>query len=360
MNRYSLALSAMALGVCMATVSACGDDGGKKSGPESFVGETGHALISVEEGGKLELGAVKISVPEGAVDKQVRITAEVHNKKDYPQSNKVALDVYEFGPKGTTFSKDVELEFDLKGLSSDKRSRAKVAELDEEAGQWKVLPSSKAASGKVRATTKHFSYYTVFLAEATAETPDEVPLCDADYTPCGGDLTGTWAFESGCISYFSGLSQVPNASAGGALCADTNYEVIVTVGGTASFGPETYGIDQTINVDSSYRISVACLAEIERLSGQPYGCPEFGGEVAGEFCEVNSSSGEVPVSSEGTYEASDGSLTLTTEQGYVMVGYGLIDPPITDYCVRGDTLTLRFKGEEDTSAQVYVARRVQE
>ena len=102
------------------------------------------------------------------------------------------------------------------------------------------------------------------------------------------------------------------------------------------------------------------MAEIERLSGQPYGCPEFGGEVVGEFCEVNSSSGDVPAASQGTYEASDGSLALSDEQGYVVVGYGLVDPPITDYCVQGDTLTLRFKGTDDYSTQVFVARRVQE
>lgn len=345
----------MAVSCAVVFVGACGDDSGK-SGPESFVGESAEALVQAEKGGALAVGAVKVKVPSGALEKDTLLTVKVQSKKQHPQQTKVAIDVYEFGPKGTTFSKDVELEFDLKGVTIDKKHRAEVAELDEEAGTWKVLASSKVQGGKVRANTKHFSFYTVLLTEVS--DTDGVILCDADYSPCGGELQGTWEFQSGCISAYAGSFGIPDTGSTGAVCDDTVSGVTLSVSGTATFGPDdAYAVDQTLVLDSSFSIAIACLDEISKLTGAPYTCDMLSGEITGGRCEQSTSSGDLELPSEGTYSTAGSDLTLVSADGPVVFGLGMIDPAI-DYCVTGDTLTLRVKSEDAYNNQVYVATRV--
>lgn len=335
------------------TFAACGDSGG---GAASYVGKESSTLIVAEKGGDVALGAVKIAVPAEALSKDTRITVEVGSKKDYPDKERVAIDVYKFGPDGTTFNKDVEIKFDLKGVKVGKSQRARVAELDEEANVWKTLPDSKVVDGHAVATTKHFSTYTVLLdAEASNGAPEPV-ACDADFTPCGGDLTGTWEFTHGCVSSFAQGTPMPVLS--GDACDAAFSTITVDVSGSAHFGTDQdANIDQVVVVTSSYSIPLACLEEVSRAGGTPFTCDLFGGVEEGDECTQSGSSGDIPSTFAGTYTSDGGALTLKASDDLVLLGLGTLNPEV-DYCVRGDTLTLRLRdGSSDGEPQVYEATR---
>lgn len=343
----------------LGTAAACGDGGGKK-GPPTYVGQEASALIEADKGGEVAVGAVKLKVPADALSMDKKLTVKVLDKNDYPDKRKIAVDVYEFGPKGTTFEKEVELEFDLQGVEVGKK-RPEVAVLDEDAKTWKVVEGSQVQGGKVHAKTTHFSFYTVLLSDAADGGGDgtgELPLCDADFTPCGGDLEGTWEFTSGCVYGISGAG-VPPVVDGSVVCGDSVSTVDLSVTGTASFDAEGYySIDQTLTIEYYYRFSLACLAEISRLGGTPFTCDSLGGEVSGDAC-VRDETTEVPAQSAGSYTTEGATLALESPEGYVLIGFATLDP-VVDYCVTGDTLTLRIKDptNPDANAQVYVAKRV--
>lgn len=336
----------------LAPIAACGDGGG--GGPTSYVGQESSALIEASKGGDVAVGAVKIAVPAEALMKDTKLTVEVNSKKDYPNRDRVAIDVYELGPKGTTFNKDIELKFDLKGVKVGKKQQARVAELDEETNTWKMLPGSKVVDGQAVANTKHFSFYTVLLEETGGAS--EPLVCDADFVPCGGDLTGTWEFTSGCITGFSQGTPMPVLS--GDTCDAAFSSLSVVVSGSAEFGTEhEVDIDQVVVVNSSFSIPLACLAEVSQAGGTPFTCDTLAGVVEGRNCTQSNTSGEIPSMVEGTYMTQDGTMTIESSGGFVVLGLSTLNPNI-DYCVRDDKLTLRLR---DTTSggepQVYEATR---
>lgn len=352
MSGSSMWLRALPIGfLALCTITACG---GGSSGPASYVGKESSALIEVTKGGDVAVGAVKVAVPADALAKDTRISVEVNDKKDYPDRARVAIDVYELGPKGTTFSKDVELKFDLKGVTIGKNRRARVAELDEDTNGWKTLPDTKIVDGHAIATTKHFSAYTVLLEETGSASAPIV--CDADFTPCGGDIAGAWELSEGCVTGFSQGSPMPVLS--GDSCDDSSSFIKVDVSGSLHFGEEQDStIDQVVVVTSSFTIPLACLDEVSRAGGTPFTCDMFGGEIEGRNCTQSTSSGDIPTNFEGTYTTEGGRLTLTNADGLVLLGLGTLNPDI-DYCVRDDSLTLRLR--DSTSGgepQVYRATR---
>lgn len=331
---------------------ACSDGAG--GGPTSYVGQERSALIEAGKGGGVALGAVKVTVPAEALAKDTELSVKISDKKQHPDKDRIAIDVYEFGPEGTTFSKDVELKFDLKGVKVGKSQRARVAELDEETNRWKALPDSKVVDGQAVATTKHFSLYTVILEDS--EGTFEPIVCDADFTPCGGDLSGAWEFTKGCVTGFSQGAPMPVLS--GSACDAAISSLEVSVSGSAHFGIEQdTNIDQVVVVTSFFSIPLACLAEVSAGGGAPLSCDSFGGVVEGRNCTQSNSSGDIPTMVEGSYMTEGGTLTIEPSDGFVLLGLGTLNPRI-DYCVRGDTLTLRMR---DSTAggepQVYEARR---
>jgi hypothetical protein len=358
MKQYSYWVRACLMGAMVSALGAACGDSGEESGPESHVGEQSSALIEAKKGGDLAVGAVKIKVPADALEKDQELTVKVVDKKKHPESGKVALDVYEFGPKGTTFSKDVEIEFDLKGVKTGGNKKAYVAELDEETKEWKALGGSKVEKDKAHATIKHFSFYTVILEEASRPGSPEPIICDADFSPCGGSLEGEWEFTAGCASAYAQLGSPPPVAGGGCEEAPV-YSVTLDVSGTVGFGPEAaYDLNQNLVLDSYYAITVACLEELSELSGTPLDCAEYiGGMVEDGLCTQSATSGDVPVISMGSYATEGGMLQLSSDSGYVMLG--LVVDPLVDYCVEGDTLTLRVRDpQSEDNTQVYTARRL--
>jgi hypothetical protein len=352
MIAISWSIRAFLLGcLVLGTVAACGDGGG---GPASYVGQESSALIEASKGGNVAVGAVKVAVPAEALAKDTKLSVEVNDKKDYPDRDRVAIDVYELGPKGTTFTKDVELKFDLKGVKIGKNRRARVAELDEETGAWKTLPDSKVVDGQAVATTKHFSSYTVLLEETGSAS--EPVVCDRDFVPCGGDIAGAWEFRSGCITGFSQSAPTPMLSGDG--CENTVSSLMVDVSGSAHFGAEQdTNIDQIVVVTSSFSIPLACLAQVSQAGGTSFTCDNFGGVVEGKNCTQSSTSGDIPSMVDGTYTTAGGTLSIESTDGFVVLGLGTLNPNI-DYCVRGDTLTLRLRDSASGGEpQVYEATR---
>jgi hypothetical protein len=340
----------MASGIALAALLAAAACGGDESeGPQSYAGETKSVMVEAGKAAALTLGAVKLDVPEGAVSADTEVSVEVSSKAGKPDASKIAIDVYDFGPDGTTFDKAVKLEFDLKGVNVGKGKKAQVAWLED--GKWKPVPT-EVKDGKASAETTHFTPFTVIIvADATQQSGGQ---CSGDFTPCGGSLVGTWEIETACMN-------VPPDPFGG----EENPFEICSVQPVASFdidisGEVTFGADgsfsneQTTSVSGGFVISGACLDEIAAQSGGAgITCEEFGGVPRGEDCILGGAS-EPPMTeiTTGTYTTAGNVLTVIED--------GFEPDPASDgeeYCVRGDTLTVHLSDEEGGLDMILTGRR---
>lgn len=327
----------MALSVC-AVVAACG--GEDSSGPPSYAGETTSVMVEAGKAAALTLGAVKLDVPEGAVAADTEVSVAVSSKAGKPDESKIAIDVYDFGPDGTTFDKAVKLEFDLKGVDVGKGKKAQVAWLED--GQWKALPTS-VRNGKASAETTHFTPFTVLIvADGSQQVGGQ---CSGEFTPCGGDLMGTWEYTAACLNLPDGF--VPGVD------EENPFEVCsvqplarynVDISGEVTFGADgSFTSEQTRSFSGGILITGACLDQIASQSGgMSITCESLEGVPEGDDCLVGSE--EEPPETEimtGTYTA-EGNVVMVHEDGY--------EPDPSDmgqeYCVRGDTLTVHLSDDE--------------
>lgn len=146
----------LALVVSCAGFVACSSDDPDSDGegleelPEEVTVKVG------SEGGVVKAKGVSLQIPEGALDKDVMISAKKVDvaKVMLPEQTKERLSaVYEFGPKGTTFKKDVTVQFD----TEKEDPKAKVFFTKENAeSEFEQLASNNEGKS-VSAKTKHFS-----------------------------------------------------------------------------------------------------------------------------------------------------------------------------------------------------------
>jgi hypothetical protein len=159
------------------------------------------------QGGSLRVKGATLAIPAGALDEPVTLSAKNRGKSAEPMTvvKKVVSDLIEFGPEGTKFKKEVELEIELES----EEPRAKVYfSREDDPSQFEALPTTnkgKTASAKV----KHFSRAFVGVPDDDIMVPDAALPGDA-----GGSLDASTAGDAGAVANDAGGSSAGDAGAG--------------------------------------------------------------------------------------------------------------------------------------------------
>ena len=153
---------------------------------------------------------------------------------------------------------------------------------------------------------------------------------------CGGDLTGTWKYESQCGTKGADPATCP-----------TTVVVEATLAGTITFDAAGwYGDKPKFSFKGTATFSPPCMKDhgwpdcTSVAKTYPNGSAECV-VVAGGGCECRVT---LAVSGEGSgqWVSTEGSLTRTDSLGSL----------VTEYCVQGDTLTLRDVSQGTTNITV--------
>jgi len=238
--------------------------------------------------------------------------------------------VFDFGPDGTKFNKPVTLTLEFKGTVPEGKT-ATIAFLEN--GKWEVLADSKASDGKVVASTTHFTPFVVFFNGSGEQTGGQ---CGEGFTPCGGDLAGTWKYAAACITLPSGAADPVEG------CPEASFGAELDVDGTVTFNADgTAAIDQTASVTSILVYPKACLTR----QGLPAGTPcsqvfkddESGKTVTedADNCYMKEVQEPDVNKTTGTWSATGNDFTVQFE--------GDEKPTSGTYCVKGNEATFRVE-----------------
>jgi hypothetical protein len=110
------------------------------------------AVVIGAKGGRVAAKGVTLEIPPGALDKELTITVKKTDKAVAPAVKKLSS-VYEFGPEGTAFTKDVKVAFDLE------KPEAKAVVYFTKKGssvEFEELPTTRTEK-QVSAVVNHFS-----------------------------------------------------------------------------------------------------------------------------------------------------------------------------------------------------------
>jgi hypothetical protein len=131
-------------------------------------GERPSAQVEVQigrKGGRVELDEVTLTIPEGALDKDLKLSVKEKADSSPVAHSKALSKVYEFGPAGTKFNKDVELQFKVE---RDEPGAAVFFTKEERPDQFEKLETTRDERGYV-AKVKHFSAGFVGVDESPAQ-----------------------------------------------------------------------------------------------------------------------------------------------------------------------------------------------
>ena len=190
-------------------------------------------------------------------------------------------------------------------------------------------------------------------------------MCPA-FTACGGDLVGTWYLKSEC----------PRAAAVSSICPETVYAVDLS-GFTASYTFEdggTFDVSLSGTITESVRYSATCLAGD---AGAVQSCADFEQSIqqawkgvvdadastvqlgdfhctapSNEGCACDASITYAQLEETGTYGIEGTQVMLTVLTASPGIGFGTTDGGVgspADYCVSGNTLTIRSNASTNPS-----------
>ncbi len=334
-QRYIMKFVGVLLVTAMVGAGAMGCSSGADKGTPSgeTAGDKTSQLVSSADGGKVSLGAVKLSIPAGALSEDTTITVE---SKAVPGSapEKASIHglIYDFGPDGTMFEKPVELTLPLVAKPGDKET-AVVSWLDATSNVWKDV-DTEISGDSVVASIQHFTMYVVRFKGVEA--------LDCSFVACGGDIVGDWSISGGCVDDGgnNGLNE---------LCATATIDVDFDTTGTVSFGADG---KFSSNVASSGSLALNLPKEcLPALGGS---CEDFSSALdspcttaADGSCACIIPADDNTAGDMGTYSVSGTSLTMTSTSS--------IAPDELEYCVEGNNL--HVKQTKDGTTSVYVATR---
>lgn len=184
LNRNVVPFAAAALAAAFAITSSCG----------TSTTATVSTPITAAKGGLVEApsGKGKLNIPADALGTDTTITLALS-----PATDGSASEVFEFGPSGTKFSKPAMLEI---AVDASKVVAGKTMTLALfENGKWNPIAGSTYASGKVTGPVAHFSKFTVIFVDGNAVLTSACESEIAAYSPCGGNIVGTWYFKDYCF-----------------------------------------------------------------------------------------------------------------------------------------------------------------
>jgi hypothetical protein len=169
--------------------------------------------------------------------------------------------------------------------------------------------------------------------------------CSASFSPCGGDIEGTWTIDTAC----NPSSALPSACAGVANTFTPNYS-----GSFAFNADKTYSQNMMFNESGTVTYPAACLASLSVTS-----CAQL---------DANTTSNGLTLKSSCTGDASKSCTCTVSETGDLMLTgtYATAGNDVTltqsgnagtpqGYCVNGSQLRLALPGVAGmTSSSAYV------
>jgi hypothetical protein len=313
---------ALVLGMFVAGPVACGgddsSDGGGQSAPQTVSKE-----VSAATGGTVEGPGVQLDIPPGALSQDTTISVVVQGKAGVPSSDTVASSVFEMGPDGLQFAQPVTLQIDFDASNPPADAKAQIAVL--EGSTWKALGDSTVSGSTVTATTTHFSTFAVVWT-SSGQTGG---MCAEDFTACGGDVVGKWAFSAACATL------APGSDPFNGQCPTATMTLTVDMSGTVEFVADgTYSVNNTVNASMKADIPKSCLPPGATCEAMADGKPVTD---TGSSCVLTETQPEETNAESGTYTASGSTLTLTDEGG---------TPEAAEYCVTGNTAQVKITDED--------------
>ena len=354
MNRHRL-LASLVILVASSTgviVACSSDESTTPAGTTSSSTTTVH--VSAAAGGTVAdpSGKTTLTIPPGALAADTDITLALK-----PAANGAVVDITEFGPDGLTFLKPVTLAIKADAALAPKDKALSVAML--EGGAFKAVTGSTYANGVATAAIMHFSQYSVVVIDGVAvlQPPASCTAALADFTPCGGDLTGTWTFADFCVPQqnIGNLKNCPELTA--SLDYTLNRDVVIDAT-TITIAAGTQKVVSTINYplvcfnrdgdggvyDSGVNDCATVQSTFFKDPAKPGNCVDKGAGI----CACTQSEEKPATASTDTYVTSGTSLTTTKSDGSMET---------SQYCVKGNLLTVQGAGKDGGTGNLFTLIR---
>lgn len=195
-----------------------------------------------------------MEIPGGALAADTEISLTVQ-----PAANGTASSVYEFGPDGLQFETPAALSIAFDGEVPEGKEAVLAVE---EGGQWTALPGSSFAGGKVSAPVSHFSRFAIILRDGQAVAVSECSEVVDGFSPCGGDVVGTWRMVEFCFTR-SPIGDDPFEG----RCPDARIGFDIETDGTIEFTADTVTVNQGPMVTTiDFHVPLSCLPMGARCS----------------------------------------------------------------------------------------------
>lgn len=147
--------------------AACSESEESSQEEESELPDEVSVLVG-KSGGHVRAKGASLDIPAGALDKDVMLSVKNIGKSKVGVKTKAVSDVFEFGPKGTKFLKDIEVSFETK----QPESKAQVYFTKEADPESFEKLASVVQGQNVSAKVRHFS-------QGFAGIPEDDDLLDA-------------------------------------------------------------------------------------------------------------------------------------------------------------------------------------
>jgi len=333
MKMQKIVVTAFLLGTAgVSALVACSSD--STSSTSSTTSDTVTVRVTAAAGGTVSDpgGKATLAIPPGALEKDTDITLKVS-----AAANGSAGSVLDFGPDGLKFLKPATLTVKADGVTVPDGKTVSVAIFEN--GAWKPLDGSKFANGVATAEVQHFTMYSIVIVDGQVVLQPPASCTDVQFTPCGGDPTGTFKFANFCIDPrvlgadpFKGSCNALNAT------VDFNWDSTVTFTGGAASGtmvvaPGTQTIKATLNFPLSCATNASdggVTSCAQASDGNGLNCADS--TTAGS-CTCTKTDTKQDTGSNNTYATSGSVITITdTSDNSTSTG---------EYCVKGNLLYFR-------------------
>jgi len=342
----------LVVALMLSAAVGCGSDSDdKKTGSEQTSETQVTVSISAAKGGEVKLGKASLTVPAGALAKDIEVTLEAKKPAStLPEQSTLKGMTYDFGPDGTTFEKPVTLEIPVEGQPAEGET-AVVSWYDTATKTWQDLPTT-VSGGRASAEVEHFTLFVIrFIGTAAG-------ALDCSFDACSGEgLEGTWSIAGACIEQPNSAN--PFAEIPG--CEDAVFDIGLDAEGEITFADGKYESAWKFVGNLAIDLTSACFAKV----GQGQECGDFKPdsgvvcETVGDHCKCSGPAGEPDEKTgKGAYEVSGSSITLTDDESTE-------GPKTHAICVKGDTAKIQQveteldddTGEDVTTTTLLVLQR---
>ncbi len=177
----------------MRVLSCGGDDADPNGTPDPDEGATFTLKIPAARGGTLATdqgwGVLYVGPGALAADTEMSLTP-------MPARDDSVTSVYEVGPEAVAFDPPAILSIYYDGNPGT--GREPVLSRMQADGSWKALDGSISGDGRVTAGVPGAGLYAGVLRKVVPPPALDCAATRAGFTPCGGNLTGTWRILGAC------------------------------------------------------------------------------------------------------------------------------------------------------------------